>query len=156
MEQQRQGQTPTINSTSPQVLGQRQNKEHRRVVLYSALIIIGTLLIGFIAGLIDNSINPQDKNAFIENSRDILIVIASSAPWATLFFLISAGWIYLINRLFIRWNRAFSTYEHDEAYGKGLIYELVKDNNAAAALVLTMPLIVIALVLIYIGIINHA
>ena len=37
---------------------------------------------------------------------------------------------------------------------KGVIYEIVHDNNAAAALVLMVPMIIIALGLIYVALLN--
>jgi len=154
MEQSR-PQPSASSNIHPQVFTQREKTERRRVVLYGVLIFIGILVVGFLAGVIDNAIYPQDKNAFLENSKDILVVIGSSAPWAALFLLLCAGWVYLANRLFVSWNKALSTGEDDEAYGKGLIYEIVRDNNAAAVLVLMLPLVIVALLLIYIAIINH-
>jgi hypothetical protein len=144
------------NVTAPHIFTQREKSERGRVVLYGLLILIGTLVIGLLAGIIDNALRPEDKNAFVENSKDIFLVVASSAPWAALFFVLCAGWIYLINKLFVRWNKALSHSEQDENYGKGIIYEIVHDNNAAAVLLLLMPLMLVVLLLIYIAIINHA
>ena len=123
--------------------------ERRRVLLYSAIFIGGILVIGLIAGVVDSLIRNQG-NFFLSNMEVVLLIIASSAPWAVIFFLLCLGWVYLINRLFVKWNTSFANDENDEAYGKGIIYEIVRDNNGAAAILLVGPLLTIAVALLFI------
>ncbi len=131
-----------------------EKKERRRVLYYMLGIMVGILVIGFLAGVLDNATSSKPGgNAFIINSQDILVVIASTAPWIVFFFLLCSAWIYLADRLFIKWNKAFN-HPGDVSYGKGIIFEIVQDNNAAAAIVLIMPTMSIALALIYIAILN--
>jgi hypothetical protein len=132
-----------------------EKSERQRTLIYSLVFIIAVLVVGFIAGVIDQSIHSnsttdRNQNYFIVNSEDLLLIIASMAPWAVLFFLICLAWVTIANRLFVKWNTALADNEHDEAYGKGIIYEIVHDNNAAAAIVLIMPMLVIAVALIFI------
>lgn len=130
-----------------------ENRERSRTLLYAIIAIVGILLVGLVAGLIDNAANPSRGNAFIVNVQDLLLVIASTAPWVVFFFILCALWIYFADRLFIKWNKALNK-PGDEAYGKGIIFEIVRDNNAAAAIMLIMPTLSIALALIYIAILN--
>ena len=130
-----------------------EKRERSRTLLYAIIAIVGILLVGLVAGLIDNAANPSRGNAFIVNVQDLLLVIASTAPWVVFFFILCALWIYFADRLFIKWNKALNK-PGDEAYGKGIIFEIVRDNNAAAAILLIMPTLSIALALIYIAILN--
>jgi hypothetical protein len=123
--------------------------ERRRVLLYSAIFIAGILVIGLIAGIVDSLIRNQG-NFFLSNLEVVLLIVASSAPWAVIFFLLCLGWVYLINRLFVKWNTSFADDENDEAYGKGIIYEIVRDNNGAAAVLLVGPLLILAVALLFI------
>ena len=132
---------------------QAESRERSRTLLYAVIAIVGILLVGLVAGLIDNAANPGRGNAFIVNLQDLLLVIASTAPWVVFFFILCAVWIYFADRLFIKWNKALNK-PGDEAYGKGIIFEIVRDNNAAAAIMLIMPTLSIALALIYIAILN--
>jgi hypothetical protein len=142
-------QTPSRTTVSTQA----EKQERSRTLLYAVIFIVGVLVIGLVAGLIDNALNPNRGNAFIINLQDLLLVIASTAPWIVLFFVLCAVWVYFADRLFVKWNKALNSPD-EEAYGKGIIYEIVHDNNAAAAIVLIMPTLSIALALIYIAILN--
>lgn len=132
---------------------QAEKQERSRVLLYAVIAMAVVLLIGLVAGLVDNALNPNRGNAFILNLQDLLLVIASTAPWIVFFFVLCAGWVYFADSLFVKWNKALNK-PGDEAYGKGIIFEIVHDNNAAAAIVLIMPTLSIALALIYIAILN--
>jgi hypothetical protein len=132
--------------------GQFERAEDRRVLLYIVIAIPVILLLGFIAGVLDDALRAQvDTNAFLENSREILQVIASSAPWLVLFIVLCSAWVWIADTLFKRWNRALGRAGEQD---KGLIYELVHDNNSAAALMLLVPMIIIALGLIYVSLLN--
>jgi hypothetical protein len=120
--------------------------------VFGVLAIIVILAVGFIAGVVDNAITGHG-NMFILNLRDVLLVVASTAPWIVLFSILCFAWCVVANRLFIRWNSTLNK-PGDPAYGKGIIYEIVQDNNAAAAIVLIMPTLTIALALVYIAILN--
>ena len=139
------------------ITNEAEKREQARTLIYSLVFIVVVLIVGFVAGVIDQALQsvPSDptqskQNYFLLNAKDILLIIASMAPWAVLFFLICVAWTYITNRLFTKWNSALADDENDEAYGKGLVYEIVHDNNAAAALVLIMPMLVIAVALIFI------
>lgn len=138
---------------APVAIEQAEKRERSRLLLYAALFVAGILLLGLIAGFIDNAINPNRGNAFIVNLQDILLVIASTAPWIVFFFILCGVWVYFADRLFVKWNKALNS-PNEDAYAKGIIYEIVHDNNAAAAILLIMPTLSIALALIYIAILN--
>ncbi len=124
-------------------------REGRRVVLYIIVALITIIVAGFLAGLLDLSLRSSvTSNVFVDNAREILAVIASTSPWIAFFIILCSSWIFVANRLFVRWNRAFG---HQD---KGLIYEIVEDNNSAAALVLLVPMVIIALGLIYVALLN--
>ena len=126
-----------------------ERQEGRRAVLYIAGAILVIIVLGFLAGLLDQALRESVKsNAFLDNSREILAVIASSAPWIAFFIILCSSWVFIADRLFLRWNRAFGH------AGKGIIHEIVEDNNSAAALVLLVPMIIIALGLIYVALLN--
>lgn len=135
------------------VAPQAEKQERNRALMYAVIAMVVVLLVGLVSGLIDNALNPSRGNAFILNLQDLLLVIASTAPWIVFFFVLCAAWVYFADRLFIKWNKALNQ-PGDEAYGKGIIFEIVHDNNAAAAIVLIMPTLSIALALIYIAILN--
>ena len=129
---------------------QKEAGERKILVIYSIGLVVGILAVGLVAGVLDTAIRNRKDNYFFLNAEDMLMVIASIAPWAVLFFLIAMAWSFVANWLFVKWNTALASDEQDEAYGKGIIYEIVKDNNSAAALLLLMPLMIIALALIFI------
>ncbi len=129
-----------------------ERKESRRAVLYILVAILAILVIGFVAGVIDNAIRTNiTTNAFVENSREMLLVIASTAPWIAFFILLCSSWVFIADRLFVRWNRVLGEPNEKD---KGIIYEIVHDNNSAAALVLLVPMLLIALGLIYVALLN--
>jgi uncharacterized membrane protein len=136
------------------ITNEAEKREQSRTLIYSLVFIVVVLIVGFVAGVVDQAIHSssadRNQNYFLINAQDILLIVASMAPWAVLFFLICVAWTYITNRLFTKWNTALADDENDEAYGKGLVYEIVHDNNAAAALVLIMPMLVIAVALIFI------
>ncbi|MCX7019476.1 MAG: hypothetical protein NTY46_10925 [Candidatus Sumerlaeota bacterium] len=129
-----------------------EKRVDRHTLFWAVISMIVILVAGFTAGVIDSAFTKH-PNAFMTNLRDMLLVIASTAPWIVLFFCLCCVWIWAADRLFVRWNKSMNK-PGDEAYGKGIIYEIVCDNNAAAALVLIMPTLTIALALIYIAILN--
>jgi hypothetical protein len=135
-----------------QIIEENEKKEEQRTLLYTLIFIIVLLVIGLIAGFIDQLLRGLDisQNAFIVNAEALLQIIASSAPWFALFFILSLVWMYIADRLFKRWNSSLHS-EADEAHGKGIIYEIVKDNNSAAAIVLILPTLSIATVLVFIA-----
>jgi hypothetical protein len=132
--------------------GQFERAENRRIIVYILIAIPVILLIGFLAGVLDDAIRTGvDTNAFLENSREILQVIAASSPWLVLFIVLCSAWVWIADTLFKRWNQALGRADEQD---KGLIYELVHDNNSAAALMLLVPMIIIALGLIYVSLLN--
>ncbi|HEX2914332.1 MAG TPA: hypothetical protein VH186_26265 [Chloroflexia bacterium] len=133
-------------------IGHHEKREGKRVILYIAVVIVLILIIGFLAGALDSALRSSvQSNAFLDNSREILAVIASTAPWIAFFIILCSSWIVIAEQLFVRWNRAIGG-EQDK--DKGVIYEIVEDNNAAAALVLLVPMIIIAMGLIYVALLN--
>ncbi len=145
-------QSPTRRNTPPTLENTVERGEGRRVVLYIVVAIIVILVVGFIAGVLDNLVRTGvTTNPFLDNARDILTVIASSSPWIALFIILCTSWIFIADMLFVRWNRALGEPNEKD---KGVIYEIVHDNNAAAALVLMVPMIIIALGLIYVALLN--
>src|SRR4051812_5050464 len=145
-------QSPSRRNTQPVIDNAVERSEGRRVVLYIVIAIIVILVVGFIAGVLDNLVRTGvTTNPFLDNARDILTVIASSSPWIALFIILCTSWIFIADTLFVRWNRALGDANEKD---KGVIYEIVHDNNAAAALVLMVPMIIIALGLIYVALLN--
>ncbi len=137
---------------TPDNLKNFERKEGQRVIIYLALAIVIILVVGFLAGLLDNMLRSGiTTNVFLDNSREILQVIASSAPWISLFIILCASWVYIADVLFTRWNRILGGPEMED---KGIIYEIVQDNNSAAALMLLLPMLLIAMGLIYVAILN--
>ncbi len=129
-----------------------EKKARGRALIYAVIAMVGVLVVGLIAGVLDSATSNR-SNAFIVNLQDLLLVIASTAPWIVFFFILCTVWVYFADRLFVKWNTALHAPD-EEAYGKGIIYEIVHDNNAAASIVLIMPTLSIALALIYIAILN--
>lgn len=145
-------QSPTRRNPQPALENTVERREGRRVALYIGLAIIVILVVGFLAGVLDNLVRSGvTTNPFLDNARDILTVIASSSPWIALFIILCSSWIFVADALFVRWNRALGEPGEKD---KGVIYEIVQDNNAAAALVLMVPMIIIALGLIYVALLN--
>lgn len=145
-------QSPTRRNTQPPVDSAAERGEGRRVVLYIVIAVIVILVVGFLAGLLDNLVRTGvTSNPFLDNARDILTVIASSSPWIALFVILCTSWIFIADALFVRWNRALGETQGND---KGVIYEIVHDNNAAAALILLVPMLIIALGLIYVALLN--
>jgi hypothetical protein len=129
-----------------------ERREGRRVVVYIVVAIIVILVVGFLAGVLDNLVRDSVRsNVFLDNARDILAVLASTAPWIALFIILCTSWIFIADNLFVRWNRVLGDATDTD---KGVIYEIVHDNNAAAALVLMVPMLIIALGLIYVALLN--
>src|SRR4051812_19175079 len=145
-------QTPTRGRNTTPVDNSVERSEGRRVVLYIVMAVIIILVVGFLAGVLDNLVRSTvTSNPFLDNARDILTVLASSSPWIALFIILCTSWIFIADMLFVRWNRALGNPDEKD---KGVIYEIVQDNNAAAALVLMVPMIIIALGLIYVALLN--
>lgn len=129
-----------------------ERREGRRALLYIIIAIIVILVVGFLAGVIDNAVRSGvSSNAFLDNAREILAVLASTAPWIALFIVLCSSWVFIADSLFVRWNRALGESTDME---KGIIYEIVHDNNAAAALILLLPMLLIAMGLIYVALLN--
>jgi hypothetical protein len=144
--------TPRRQANPPVGANTVERREGRRVVVYIVVAIVVILLVGFLAGVLDNLVRDSVRsNVFLDNARDILSVLASTAPWIALFIILCTSWIFIADNLFIRWNRALGD---DGGSDKGVIYEIVHDNNAAAALVLMVPMLIIALGLIYVALLN--
>jgi uncharacterized membrane protein YjgN (DUF898 family) len=145
-------QSPTRRNTPPADGNAVERNEGRRVVFYIVMAIVIILVVGFLAGVLDNLVRSSvTSNPFLDNSRDILTVIASSSPWIALFVILCTSWIFIADNLFVRWNRALGNPDEKD---KGVIYEIVHDNNAAAALILMVPMLIIALGLIYVALLN--
>ena len=145
-------QTPTRRVSPRSDENAVERSEGRRVILYIVMAVIVILVVGFLAGVLDNLVRSQvTSNAFLDNARDILTVLASTAPWISLFIILCTSWVFIADNLFVRWNRALG---EPGDKNKGVIYEIVHDNNAAAALVLMVPMIIIALGLIYVALLN--
>ena len=145
-------QTPSRRVTPRSGENEIERGEGRRVVLYIVMAVIVILVVGFLAGVLDNLVRTNvTSNPFLDNARDILTVLASSSPWIALFIVLCTSWIFVADTLFVRWNRALGEANQKD---KGVIYEIVHDNNAAAALVLMVPMIIIALGLIYVALLN--
>ncbi|MDB5080656.1 MAG: hypothetical protein JWP00_2580 [Chloroflexi bacterium] len=142
----------TRRSSTPDELNSVERKEGRRVILYIFIALVVVLVVGFLAGMLDTLLRGSVKsNVFLDNSREILAVIASTSPWIVLFIILCASWVFIADNLFIRWNRALG---ESDGQDKGMIYEIIHDNNAAAALVLMVPMLIIALGLIYVALLN--
>lgn len=126
--------------------------ENRRIILYIVVALAVILIVGFLAGLIDDAVRPAVRsNAFVDNAGEMLTVVAGTAPWLALALVLCACWVFVADRLFVRWNRAYGEQQEKD---KGLIWEIVHDNNSAAALVLLVPLLIIVLSLMYVSVLN--
>lgn len=144
-------QKTTTESEQTSTVAKFERAEGRRAVIYVGIAIVVILVLGFLAGVLDNAIRSAGSNAFVENSREILVVVASTAPWIAFFLILCTSWIFVADQLFMRWNRALGRPDEQD---KGLIYEIVHDNNAAAALVLFVPMLIIAMGLLYVALLN--
>ena len=89
---------------------------------------------------------PEATNVALMSEKSLVV-----KPRHPLFIILCTSWVFIADTLFVRWNRALGNAEEKD---KGVIYEIVHDNNAAAALVLMVPMIIIALGLIYVALLN--
>lgn len=103
-----------------------------RILINCVVTAVVVLLIGFLTDLI------AGVRAFIDHLASVPIIMATFAPWAALFLVIAGIWATVVDRFFQRFN---GNPEH------GIAYEMAHDNNTAAAVLLTMPLAVMAIVL---------
>src|SRR5690349_19644840 len=100
-------QTPSRRVSPRSGENEIERGEGRRVVLYIIMAVVVILVVGFLAGVLDNLVRSQvTSNAFLDNARDILTVLASTAPWISLFIILCTSWVFIADTLFVRWNRA--------------------------------------------------
>ena len=139
-------------NTSQTNIKQFETRANRLTLYYIAGAMLAILVLGFVAGVVNDVLRDNvSTNVFVDNAKEILTVIASTAPWITFFIILCTSWIIIADRLFVRWNRGLSQPNDPD---KGVIYEIVHDNNSAAAIVLMVPMIIIALGLIYVALLN--
>lgn len=98
------------------------------------------LLIGFATDLI------AGLRTFADHLASVPLILASFTPWTALFLVIAGIWATIIDRFFQRYNGNPT---------QGIAYELAHDNNTAAAILLTLPIAIIATLLIAITILTR-
>jgi hypothetical protein len=74
------------------------------------------------------------------------LVLATFTPWVAIFVFIAGMWAAAIDSFFKRKNQDAT---------KGLAHEIAVDNNAAAAIIVTVPVVVLAVLLLAISILTR-
>lgn len=105
--------------------------------IVAALLLLG---VGFITDLL------AGLSAFTDHLRSIPLILATFTPWAAFFLVIAGIWATTIDLFFQRYNGNAE---------QGIAYELAHDNNTAAAVLLTLPIAIIAILLIAITILTR-
>ena len=94
--------------------------------LITALIL---LVVGFLADAL------AGFRAFTDHLSSIPLVLATYTPWAALFLVIAGIWATFVDLFFQRYNGSPE---------RGIAHEMAHDNNTAAAVLLTLPIGIMA------------
>ena len=111
-----------------------------RILINCLMVAVILLVIGFVTDLV------AGFSAFTDHLRSIPLIMATYTPWAAFFLVIAGIWATMIDRFFRRYNG-----DPDQ----GIAYELAHDNNTAAAVLLVMPIGIMAVLLTAITILTR-
>ncbi len=111
-----------------------------RILIQCVVAALVLLVVGFVTDLLIG------LRAFTDHLRSIPLILATFTPWAAFFLVIAGVWATIIDLFFQRYNGNAE---------QGVAYELAHDNNTAAAVLLTLPIAIIAMVLIAITILTR-
>jgi hypothetical protein len=114
--------------------------ERYGILLGCVVTAVILLVVGYVTDLI------AGFSAFTDHLRSIPLVLATYTPWAAFFLIIAGIWATFIDGFFRRFNG-------DAA--KGIAHELAHDNNTAAAVLLTVPIGIMAVLLTAITILTR-
>jgi heme/copper-type cytochrome/quinol oxidase subunit 2 len=103
-----------------------------RILIQCIIAAVVLLILGLLADLIFN------VRAFTDHLLSIPLVLATFTPWVALFLVISGVWATIVDLFFRR---------HNQGDDRGLSYELTHDNNTGAAVLLTGPILIMAVLL---------
>lgn len=113
----------------------------RYAILIRCLMAAAVLLvIGFVTDLV------AGFSAFADHLRSIPLILATFTPWVAFFLIIAGIWATMIDVFFQRYNGSAD---------RGIAYELAHDNNTAAAVLLTLPIAIMAILLTAITILTR-
>lgn len=111
-----------------------------RILINCVIVAVILLVIGFVTDLV------AGFSAFTDHLRSIPLILATFTPWVAFFLVIAGIWATFIDAFFQRYN---GNPEH------GIAYELAHDNNTAAAVLLTLPIGIMAVLLTAITILTR-
>lgn len=111
-----------------------------RILIQCVIAAIILLAVGFVTDLV------AGLSAFSDHLRSIPLILATFTPWVALFLVIAGIWATIVDGFFQRYNG-------DPA--QGIAYELAHDNNSAAAVLLTLPIGIMAMLLTAITILTR-
>jgi hypothetical protein len=111
-----------------------------RILVWCLIAALILLVIGFITDLI------AGFRAFTDHLLSIPLILATFTPWVAFFLVLAGIWATIIDHFFRDFNKQA---DH------GLAHELADDNNAAAAILLTVPVGIMAVLLTAIAILTR-
>jgi hypothetical protein len=111
-----------------------------RILVYCLIAAAILLVVGFVTDL------AAGLSAFTDHLRSIPLILATFTPWVALFLVVAGIWATLIDGFFQRYN---GDPDH------GIAYELAHDNNTAAAVLLTLPIAIMAILLTAISVLTR-
>jgi hypothetical protein len=128
------------SSVPPSVPVWEKTMERYRYLLGCLAAAAILLVVGFITDLV------AGFSVFTDHLRSVPLILATFTPWIAFFLVIAGIWATLIDGFFRRYNGMAD---------RGISYELTHDNNTAAAVLLTMPILIMAVLLIAITILTR-
>ncbi|MCC6626076.1 MAG: hypothetical protein IT340_01615, partial [Chloroflexi bacterium] len=99
------------------------------ILLGCVVTAILLLIIGFVTDVV------AGFSTFTDHLRSIPLVLATFTPWVAFFLIIAGIWATFIDGFFRRFNGDPE---------QGIAHELAHDNNTAAAVLLTVPIGIMA------------
>jgi hypothetical protein len=111
-----------------------------QILIWCLIAALLLLVVGFITDLV------AGFRAFADHLASIPLILATFTPWMAFFLVIAGIWATLIDLFFQRTN-------NDRR--RGIAYELTHDNNTGAAVLLLLPIAIMAILLIAITILTR-
>ena len=134
------GRAERLGKSQGQELGKEGTMRRYRILIQCVVAALVLLVLGFVTDLLGG------LHAFTDHLRSIPLILATFSPWAAFFLVIAGVWATIIDLFFQRYNGNAE---------QGIAYELAHDNNTAAAVLLTLPIAIMAMVLIAITILTR-
>jgi heme/copper-type cytochrome/quinol oxidase subunit 2 len=110
-----------------------------RILIQCIIAAVVLLVVGLVADLLFG------VRAFTDHLLSIPLILATFTPWVALFLVISGIWATIVDQFFRR---------HNQNEERGLSYELTHDNNTGAAVLLTGPILIMAVLLTAISVLT--